>query len=60
MLLLYLPWLRYAVPLLTGYVGGKVQSDADIPLGPLAYVERHLAAFTAGPVQWAALSPPNG
>ena len=55
MFLLYLPWLLYAVPQLIDYVGGKVQSDQDIALGPLAYVERHLVAFTAGHVQWAAL-----
>ncbi len=64
MFLLYLPWLLYAVPQLVGYVGGKVQSDADPPLGPLAYVERHLVAFTAGhvqlsslPAEWLALAP---
>lgn len=55
MFLLYLPWLVYAVPLLVGYVGGKVQSDADVALGPLAYAERHLVAFTAGQVRLAAL-----
>jgi hypothetical protein len=55
MLLLYLPWLAYAVPQLVGYVGGKVQSDQDTPLGPLAYVERHLVAFTAGQVRLAAI-----
>lgn len=55
MFLLYLPWLLYAVPQLIGYVGGKVQSDQDSPLGPLAYLERHLVAFTAGHIQWAAL-----
>jgi hypothetical protein len=26
-----------------------------VPLGPLAYVERHLVAFTAGHIQWTAL-----
>lgn len=64
MFLLYLPWLLYAVPRLIGYVGGKVQSDQDNPLGPLAYLERHLVAFTAGHVQppglpapWLALGP---
>ena len=55
MFLLYLPWLGYAVPQLVGYVGSKVQSDQDTPLGPLAYLERHLVAFTAGQVQLAAL-----
>ena len=53
--LAYLPWLLYAIPQLVGYVGGKVQSDQDTPLGPLAYAERHLVAFTAGHVQWPAL-----
>lgn len=64
MFVLYLPWLLYAVPQLVGYVGGKVQSDQDIPLGPLAYIERHLVAFTAGhvqlaslPAEWLALAP---
>lgn len=64
MFLLYLPWLAYAVPQLVGYVGSKVQSDQDPPLGPLAYLERHLVAFTAGqvrlaavPAEWLALAP---
>ena len=64
MFLLYLPWLTYAVPQLVGYVGGKVQSDQDAPLGPLAYLEHHLVAFTAGqvrlaaiPAEWMALAP---
>jgi 4-amino-4-deoxy-L-arabinose transferase-like glycosyltransferase len=64
MFLLYLPWLTYAVPQLVGYVGGKVQSDQDTPLGPLAYLERHLVAYTAGqvrlaavPTEWMALAP---
>jgi hypothetical protein len=43
------------VPQLTGYVAGKVQSDQDAPLGPLAYVEQHLVAFTAGQVRWSAV-----
>ena len=43
------------MPQLVGYVGSKVQSDQDTPLGPLAYLERHLVAFTAGQVQLAAL-----
>ncbi len=64
MFLLYLPWLLYAVPQLMGYVGSKVLSDQDIPLGPLAYVERHLTAFSTGhvrlaalPAEWLALAP---
>ncbi len=64
MFLLYLPWVGYAVPQLVGYVGSKVQSDQDTPLGPLAYLERHLVAFTAGqvrlaavPAEWLALAP---
>jgi hypothetical protein len=51
LLLAYLPWLFYAVPQLIGYVSGKVQSDQDTPLGPLAYAERHLVAFTTGHVR---------
>ncbi len=46
--LLYLPWVIYAAPRLVLYVSQKVVADADRPLGLLAYVARHLAAFIAG------------
>ncbi len=46
--LLYLPWVIYAVPKLVLYVSQKVVHDADRPLGPLMYLARHLAAFLAG------------
>jgi hypothetical protein len=45
---LFLPWLLYSAPKLIRYVAAKVPSDADQPLGLLAYVGRHLLAFTAG------------
>ncbi len=46
--LLYLPWVIYAAPRLVLYVSQKVVADADRPLGLLAYLARHLAAFIAG------------
>ncbi len=46
--LLYLPWVIYAAPRLTLYVSQKVVQDADKPLGPLAYLARHLSAYTVG------------
>jgi 4-amino-4-deoxy-L-arabinose transferase-like glycosyltransferase len=46
--LLYLPWLRYATPKLVAYVAQKVVADSDRPLGLLAYLARHLAAYNAG------------
>ncbi|MDW8318494.1 MAG: glycosyltransferase family 39 protein [Anaerolineae bacterium] len=46
--LLYLPWLRFATPQLVAYVSQKVVADADRPLGPLTYLARHLAAYVAG------------
>jgi hypothetical protein len=46
--LLYLPWVIYAAPHLTLYISQKVVHDADKPLGPLAYLARHLSAFTVG------------
>ena len=46
--LLYLPWVIYAAPRLTLYVSQKVVQDADRPLGPLAYLGRHLSAYTVG------------
>ncbi len=46
--LLYLPWVVYAAPRLVLYVSQKVAADADRPLGPLAYLARHLAAFLVG------------
>ncbi len=45
---LYLPWILYAAPKLVPYVSQKVVADADRPLGPLAYLGRHLAAFLVG------------
>lgn len=45
---LYLPWVLYAGPRLVLYVSHKVVADADRPLGLLAYLARHLAAFAAG------------
>ena len=47
-LLLYLPWLLYAVPRLVPYVSQKVVLDADRPLGLGVYLGRHLAAFLVG------------
>ena len=58
MFLLYLPWLTYAVPQLVGYIGGKVQSDQDTPLGA-GLSERHLVAFTTARYALPPL-PPNG
>ena len=46
--LLYLPWVLYAAPKLAPYIGRKIVADADRPLGALAYLARHLAAFLAG------------
>jgi hypothetical protein len=46
--LLYLPWVLYAGPRLTLYVSQKVVQDADRPLGLVAYLARHLAAFAGG------------
>lgn len=46
--LLYLPWLRFATPRLVSYVSQKVVADSDRPLGLVAYLARHLAAFNAG------------
>lgn len=46
--LLYLPWVIYAAPRLVLYVSHKVVADADRPLGLIAYLARHLAAFIAG------------
>ncbi len=50
--LLCLPWIAYALPQLIHYIGDKVQSDQDTPVGPLTYIVRHLLAFTAGHVQF--------
>ncbi|HIQ06713.1 MAG TPA: hypothetical protein EYH31_13720 [Anaerolineae bacterium] len=46
--LLYLPWIGYAVPKLMHYVAYKVTKEADVPLDPLTYLARHLAAFVTG------------
>ena len=46
--LLYLPWVVYAAPKLAPYISQKIVADADRPLGALAYLARHLAAFLAG------------
>lgn len=51
-LLLCIPWWSYTVPRLIQYVGGKVQSDQDQPLGLITYSLRHALAFTAGPVRF--------
>lgn len=52
--LLYLPWLFYAAPRLVPYVSQKIVADSDRPLGLLAYLARHLAAFAAGHLEgWA-------
>ncbi|MBW7884873.1 MAG: hypothetical protein H3C34_19980, partial [Caldilineaceae bacterium] len=53
--LIFSPWLIYAVPKLVGYVGSKVESDQDTPLGAVAYLARHLSAFTAGHISLPAL-----
>lgn len=50
-LVLYAPWLIYTLPKLLVYVADKVPSDADEPLGPLAYLVRHLLAFVGGHLQ---------
>lgn len=47
-LLLYLPWLAYALPKLVGYVAQKVEADQDQALGALDYAVRHLRAFVLG------------
>ena len=46
--LLYLPWVLYAAPKLAPYISQKIVADADRPLGALAYLARHLAAFLVG------------
>ncbi len=52
--LLYLPWALYAGPQLLSYVPNKVVKDNDAPLPLLAYVGRHLSAFTVGHLEgWA-------
>ncbi len=51
MALLCMPWWLFALPKLAAYIGGKVQSDQDVPLGPLAYSVRHLLAFSMGHVR---------
>jgi hypothetical protein len=38
----------YAAPRLTLYVSQKVVEDADRPLGLIAYLARHLSAYTVG------------
>lgn len=48
--LLFLPWLLYAAPLLVGYVGQKVASDQDQPLGAVAYLVQHVRAILVGHV----------
>jgi hypothetical protein len=50
--LLYLPWLLYALPRLVGYVGAKVESDQDVALDPLRYLLQHWTAFTGGHLPW--------
>jgi len=50
--LLYLPWIVYAVPRLVTYVGAKVQSDQDAALDPVSYLARHLGAYTGGHLPW--------
>lgn len=55
---LYLPWLLFALPRLVGYVGAKVASDQDVALDPLRYILRHWAAFTGGHVTWAEATLP--
>lgn len=49
--LAYLPWLLYALPKLVDYVAQKVQADQDRPLGTVAFLWRHLVAFTGGHIQ---------
>lgn len=46
--LLYVPWLLYTFPYLTGYIAQKVVADADRPLGVLSFLWRYLLAFTGG------------
>ncbi len=48
--LLYAPWLIYALPRLVGYVAMKVDADQDLPLGPLEYLLRHITLFVVGHV----------
>jgi hypothetical protein len=45
---LYLPWLWYASDKLLTYVRYKVVADKDLPLDPMTYLARHLAAFVGG------------
>ena len=51
--LAYLPWVLYAAPKLIPYVSQKVLVEADLPLGLLAYLARHLSAFAIGHVEGA-------
>lgn len=60
--LLYLPWLLYAAPRLVDYIRHKRAVEGYLPLGPLAFLGDHLAAFSLGhlpdalrPWLWAAL-----
>lgn len=46
--LAFTPWALYTGARLLSYVEAKVVSDQDLPLGPLAYLWRHLLAFTGG------------
>ncbi|MBN1139481.1 MAG: glycosyltransferase family 39 protein, partial [Anaerolineae bacterium] len=63
--LLYLPWLWYAGDKLLTYVRYKVVADQDVPLDPVTYLARHLAAFVGGHAEgglagwwWLGLIPP--
>jgi hypothetical protein len=63
-LVLFLPWLWYAGGKLITYVRYKVGVEGDPSFGPLAYLARHLAAFTWGHAEgylaewwWAGLLP---
>ncbi len=64
-LLLFAPWLLYAIPQLIPYIMEKVPADADQPLGPLRYLWQHGLALSTGhlpaavawgePIRWGAL-----
>ncbi len=56
--LLYLPWLLYALPRLVGYVGAKIESDQDVALDPLRYLVQHWTAFNGGHLPWPDASLP--
>ncbi|MHB0875308.1 MAG: glycosyltransferase family 39 protein, partial [Anaerolineae bacterium] len=47
-LLLYLPWLAYALPRLVAYVGSKQAIESYVALDPLTYLWSYLSTFATG------------